>query len=84
MWLDRGRQCLSAQGRLANAVAGTEFPVELRPKSAGRIIDATNPNMNCQQQTQISSGVINQAFIAQTAQGRCGLRTDKRLAASPV
>ena len=74
MSIDGGRQCVSAKGRLANAVPGTEFPVELRPKTAGRIVDATNPGMNCQQSTGTRTGGTNPAFLSQKAQGRCGQR----------
>ncbi|MCY4256427.1 MAG: hypothetical protein OXE51_09995 [Gammaproteobacteria bacterium] len=78
MWLDRGRQCIPAQGRLANAVAGTDFPVELRPKSAGRIVDATDPNRNCAQRTQTIDRNLNivpdLGFVRDSTQGRCGQR----------
>ena len=74
MSIDGGRQCVSAKGRLANAVPRTEFPVELRPKTAGRIVDATNPGMNCQQSTGTRTGGTNPAFLSQKAQGRCGQR----------
>ncbi len=78
MWLDRGRQCISAKGRLQNAVAGTEFPVELRPKTAGRIVDATDPNRNCAQRTQTTDRNLNivpdPGFVGDSTQGRCGQR----------
>ena len=74
MFIDRGRQCISAKGRLANAVSGTEFPVALRPRTAWRIVDATNPGMNCVQSTGTRAGAINPAFLRQQAQGQCGQR----------
>ena len=73
MRLDRGSQCVSAKGRLANAVAGTELPVELRPKSAGRIVDATSPSMNCGQPA-VAGGNVIPAFPTNQAQGQCGQR----------
>ncbi len=74
MYIDRGRQCISAKGRLANAELGTGFPVALRPRSAGRIVDATNPGMNCVQSTGSRAGATNPAFLAQQARGQCGQR----------
>ena len=74
MYIDRGSQCISAKGRLANAVPGTEFPVALRPRSAGWIVDATNPGMNCVQSTGSRAGATNPAFLRQQAQGECGQR----------
>ena len=78
MLIDRGRQCVSAKGRLANldpnTDRGAEFPVSLRVKNPGRIVDATNPGMNCQQSTGTRTGGTNSAFLSQEAQGRCGQR----------
>ncbi len=53
--IDGGSRCVSARGRLANAVPGTGFPVELRVKTAGRRVDATNPGMRCPQSTVVSA-----------------------------
>ena len=78
MYIDRGMQCVSAKGRLANAVPGTEFPVALRPKDAGRIVDATDPNRNCAQRTQTTDRNLNivpdPGFVRDSTQGRCGQR----------
>ncbi|MCY4153075.1 MAG: hypothetical protein OXE94_12700 [Aestuariivita sp.] len=76
MYIDRAMQCVSARGRLANAVPGTEFPIELRPMSAGLIVDATDPNRNCAQRTQTTDRDLNiipdPGFVRDSTQGRCG------------
>ena len=71
MFIDRGRQCVSAKGRLANAAPGTDFPVSLRVKTVGRKMDATDPNRNCAQQASVRGGLVP-AFAREQIQGRCG------------
>ncbi|MCY4222940.1 MAG: hypothetical protein OXD35_14990 [Thiotrichales bacterium] len=78
MFIDKGRQCIYAKGRLMNAGVGAEFPISLRVRNAGRIVDATNPSRNCAQRNHTTDRNLNivpdPGFVRDSAQGRCGQR----------
>ena len=69
--LQSGRQCVNGHGRFANAMVGSEFPVSLRPREIGRIVDATDPGRRCLQQLSQGGAGSTASQIAQMASGRC-------------
>jgi len=65
--LQHGLHCVPGKGRFANADAGSEFPISLRPKMPQARVDATDPDFPCAQTQPGNTRPINN----QWNMGRC-------------